>query len=111
MISHSPLDQETIQQQLGSNAERIRQLEQQVIQQRNDWESAAREWKRLEQYRNEIGEWLVDSATNERGHVVKREIDAALGGELYLPGMFFVRTNDREYQLELVSTHYTVTEI
>jgi hypothetical protein len=42
---------------------------------------------------------------------VKREIDAALGGEMYLPGMFFVRTNDREYQLELVSTHYTVTEI
>lgn len=69
------------------------------------------QWKRLERHRLDIGEWLVDSATNENGRVVKAEVDAALGGELYVPCMFTVRANGRQYQLELVSTHFEVTEI
>jgi hypothetical protein len=99
-----------IQQQLGSIAERIRELEQQVTQQRIAWEADAREWRRLERDRSELGDWLVEEATNERGRVVKREINAALGGETYIPCTFNVAADGKRYRLALISTHYEVQE-
>ena len=100
-----------IQQQLGANAERIRELEQQLAEQRIAWEADAREWRRLERYRSELGDWLVDEATNDHGRVIRPDVNPALGGELYIPCTFTVAANQKRYRLELVSTHYEVTEI
>ena len=42
---------------------------------------------------------------------MKPQIDAGLGGELFVPCTFTVAANGKQYQLALVSTCYEVREI
>jgi hypothetical protein len=101
---------EGMQQRLGASGELIRQLEQQVMKQRAQWERDAAEWRRFRRHLSDLGDWLVDAATDSSGRIVKPVIDAALGGEQCVPGAFTVKTNGRRYQIALVSTHYEVKE-
>ena len=110
MNSLSSAERSGQQQQLGASEERVRQLELQLVKQRCDWEQDAREWQSFRRHQSDLGEWLVDAATNDAGHVVKSPIDAALGGESCLPGTFSISSNGRRYHLALVSTLYEVKE-
>lgn len=106
-----PLERDRLQHQLGERDERVRHLERQVAKQSAQWELDAREWQRLQRHRHDLAEWLVDAATNEYGQLMKPQIDAGLGGELFVPCTFTVAANGKQYQLALVSTCYEVREI
>lgn len=98
-------------QQAGANEHRFQQLERQVAQQRTDWELDAREWKRLQGHQRDLAEWLIDNATNDEGRLTKPRIDAALGGEAFVPCSFTFIAKGRKYHLALVSTVYEVQEM
>lgn len=74
------------------------------------WGRDAHAWQRFQRHRSDLGAWLVDAATDEAGVIVKPRINAALGGECCVPGVFTVSANGKLYQISLVSTHYEVTE-
>ena len=105
------LDYDQLQQMLGARDQRIRALERQLASSANIQQSDAREWQRLQMHRQDLGEWLVDFATNDSGIVVKPILDAGLGGELFVPCSFDAFQNERRYRLELRSTEYKVSEI
>ena len=98
-------------QEAGANEHRIQQLERQVAQQCNDWETGAREWKRLHGHQRDLAEWLIDHATNDAGRVTKPRVDAALGGEAFIPCSFTFIAKGRKYHMSLVSTVYEVEEL
>ena len=97
--------------ELGAQDFLIRQLEQQLSEQRLRWETAAVEWRRLLSLRKDLGEWLIDRATNSFSRVVSPQHDAGLRGELFVPGSFTEKINGHQYQCDLISTIYEVTEI
>ena len=105
------LERDRLHKQLGERDERLRQLEQQLARQSETWESDARDWQRLQRHRRDLAEWLIDAATNEYGRITKPNIDAGLGGELFIPCTFSDIANGKRYQLALVSTEYSVQEV
>ena len=68
---------------------------------------AAVEMRRLTKWSEDLAAWVVESSTDESGQIVKHEIDAALGGETWVPG-WMVHDGKR---ITLVSTVYRVTDI
>jgi hypothetical protein len=68
-------------------------------------------WKRLQRQRNDLGEWLIDQATDVSGDLTDLPIDACLGGDDFVPCSFRAMSNGRRFQIDLVSTAYTVVEI
>jgi hypothetical protein len=68
---------------------------------------AAIEMQRLTTWSGDLAAWVVESSTDESGQIVKHEIDAALGGETWVPG-WMVHDGKR---ITLVSTAYRVEEI
>ena len=101
---------EDLNRLLGMREEQIRQLERQR-ESLVACQADAREWARLRDHQQELGEWLIDQATNPNGDVVHSVIDAALGGELFVPGSFTASCGGRRYHFELVSTMYSVFEL
>lgn len=67
---------------------------------------AAVEMRRLTKWSEELAAWVVESSTDEGGQIVKHEIDAALGGETWVPG-WMVHNGKR---ITLVSTVYRVED-
>ena len=110
MSSMSFSERSRLQQELGASDEQIRHLQQQLVRQRADCEASANEWRRFLRYQSDLGEWLIDAATNEEGKVVTPRIDAALGGETCVPCSFTMAFKGKQYQLDLVSTSYEVRE-
>ncbi|HEY0984084.1 hypothetical protein [Schlesneria sp.] len=98
-------------QTTGEMEHRCQQLERQVAKQRADWELGAREWKRLQRYQQELADWLVDNAANDDGRLIKSQINAALGGEDFIPCSFTFSAKGRKYHMELVSTVYEIQEM
>ena len=47
---------------------------------------AAVEMRRLTKWSEDLAAWVVESSTDESGQIIKHEIDAALGGETWVPG-------------------------
>ena len=111
MSSFNLTDPDRLQQEFGARDERIRSLEQQVLRQQKQWETGAREWHRFQRHLSDLGEWLIDAATNEAGRVMTPQIDAALGGETCVPCSFTMTAHGKQYQIDLVSTCYEVKEI
>lgn len=68
-------------------------------------------YRRLCQHRDELGEWLIDNATNSSGRLVKPRIDAAVGGEDWNAGSFKTMCKGRKYRIALVSTEYEIEEV
>ena len=111
MILFFQTEQDQLRQQLGATAEQVQQLEKLSTTQSENWESDAREWQRLQRHRQDLAEWLVDEATNEDGEITEPRIDAALGGEAFVPCTTTTIVNGQKYSLTLVSTCYDVKEI
>lgn len=91
---------------------RITDLKDTIEQQRTLIESIggdAKKWKHCLTHRDDLGEWLVDQATTN-GKQTKFTVDAALGGEDFIPNSFTRIVNGKTYAFELVSTVYSVTE-
>lgn len=109
LINHPERDRQF--QEEGAKDHLFQQLERQVAQQRTEWELDAREWKRLQRYQQDIAEWIVDNATNEDGQLVKPRIDAALGGEAFIPCSFTFLAKGRRYHMSLISTVYEIQEL
>ena len=107
----TPTERDQLYQQLGATNERAQQLEQLVAKQSEASESDAREWQRLQRHKRDLAEWLVDEATNENGTIIEPQIDAALGGEPFVPCTITTIVNGKQYCLTLVSTCYNVKEI
>jgi len=103
--------QDVLQQNLGESQQRIVQLEAQLRVCRTEWEPAAKEWQRFQRHLSDLAEWLIDSATNTAGRVVIPQIDAALGGEICIPGDFYFSVKGCRYHLKLVSTDYEIEEV
>lgn len=74
-------------------------------------QSAARAWMHLLLRQQDLGDWLLDQAMDASGSLAKAVIDACLGGDDFVPGSFRMRSNDREFQIELVSTEYSIVEV
>ena len=106
-----PTERDLLHQQLGQTNERTQQLEKLATGQSEAWESDACEWQRLQRHRRDLAEWLVDEATNQNGTIIKGRIDAALGGEQFVPGTITTIVNGTRYCMTLVSTCYDVKEI
>ncbi len=104
-------ERDQLYQKLGEIRERVRQLGQLTARQAEVWESDAREWLRLQRHKRDLAEWLVDEATNDNGTIVEPRIDAALGGEPFVPCTITTIVNGKRYRLTLVSTCYDVKEI
>ena len=111
MIFSNPTERDQLHQQLGTTNERVQMLEQLMARQAGDWEPDAREWQRLQRHKRDLAEWLVDEATNENGIIVEPQVDAALGGEPFVPCTITTIVNGKRYRLTLVSTCYDVKEI
>ncbi len=107
----SPTERDQLRQQLGATDARVQLLEQLVAKQSDNWEPDAREWQRLQRHRRDLAQWLVDEATNDEGTIIEPSIDAALGGEPFVPGTITTIVNGRRYCLTLVSTCYDVKEV
>lgn len=100
-----------LHQELGAIRERVYQSGKQMAKQSDAMESDAREWLRLQRHKRDLAEWLVDEATNDNGTIIEPRIDAALGGELFVPCTIRTIVNGKRYCLTLVSTCYDVKEI
>lgn len=74
-------------------------------------QAAVRAWKDLLLQRRQLGEWLIDQATDVSGNLTEIPIDACLGGDDFVPCSFRAMSNGRRFQIDLVSTAYTVVEI
>lgn len=74
-------------------------------------EAESRKWNRFLRDRADLGDWLIDAATDSNGAVVTPRINAALGGEDCVPGEFSVAANGKRYHIALVSTSYEVTQV
>ena len=68
---------------------------------------AAVEMRRLMKWSEDLATWVVESSTDESGQIIKHEIDAALGGETWVPG-WMVHNGKR---ITLVSTVYRVEDV
>jgi hypothetical protein len=104
-------ERDRLYQKLGEIRERVQQLGQLMARQSEAWESDAKEWLRLQRHKQDLAEWLVDEATNDSGTIVDPRIDAALGGETFVPCTIRTIVNGKRYCLTLVSTCYDVKEI
>ena len=67
---------------------------------------AAVEMRRLTKWSEDLAAWVVESSTDESGQITKHEIDAALGGETWVPG--WMAHNGK--RMTLVSTVYRVED-
>lgn len=67
---------------------------------------AAVEMRRLTKWSEDLAAWVVESSTDESGQIIKHEIDAALGGEPWVPG-WMVHNGKR---ITLVSTVYKIED-
>ncbi len=110
MIFSTSTERDQLHQKLGEISERVQQLGQLIAKQSELCESDSREWQRLQRHKRDLAEWLVDEATNENGKIVEPRIDAALGGEHFVPGTITTIVNGKQYCLTLVSTCYDVKE-
>ena len=97
-------ERDQLHQKLGEISERVQQLSRLIAGQTEAWERDANEWQRLQRHKRDLTEWLVDEATNENGTIVKPRIDAALGGESFVPCTITTIVNGQQYRLTLVST-------
>ncbi len=104
-------ERDQLYQRLGEIRERVQQLSELMARQCEVWESDAREWQRLQRHKHDLAEWLVDEATNDNGTIVEPRVDAALGGEPFVPCTIRTIVNGKRYCLTLVSTCYDVKEI
>ena len=68
---------------------------------------AAVEMRRLTKWSEDLAAWVVESSTDESGQIIKHEIDAALGGETWVPG-WMVHNGKR---MTLASTVYRVEDV
>jgi hypothetical protein len=102
------IDRDECQRQLGQRDERLRVLERVNAYQKEIWETAATKWQRMLRHRDELAEWLIDMATDERGRIIKPEIDAALGGEDFVPCTMSYTYRGKRYRIKLSSTCYTI---
>ena len=93
---------------IGHLNETIRQLEEKLSQ-AEQGEYHARQYSNLCQHRIDLAEWLVDQATSN-GKQTKFTVDAALGGEDFIPNSFTRIVNGTKYAFELVSTVYSVKD-
>ena len=69
--------------------------------------NAAVEMRRLTKWSEDLAVWVVESSTDESGQIIKHEIDAALGGESWVPG-WMIHDGKR---ITLVSTVYRVEDV
>ena len=93
---------------IGHLNETVRKLEAEVAKLTcNDYH--ADQYKKLCQHRIDLAEWLVDQATSN-GKQTKFTVDAALGGEDFIPNSFTRIVNGKKYAFELVSTVYSIKE-
>jgi hypothetical protein len=65
------------------------------------------ELQRLRQHAEDVVEWVVEDATDKHGRLIKHTVDAALGGEDWVPG-WVVKNGKR---ISLLSTIYEVSEV
>jgi hypothetical protein len=74
---------------------------------------AVKAFRAIERHSNDIAEWLVDQATDSRGRLKSEsvEVDAALGGEDFIPCTMTKIINGRKYRMELFSTAYKIEEV
>src|SRR5262245_12899034 len=79
-------DRDRLQQLIGSKEQQLLELKTKLAQLQQASETGAREWQKLVDHREELADWLLDQATNEEGLLVRSIVDAALGGELFVPG-------------------------
>ena len=68
---------------------------------------AAVEMRRLTKWSEDLAAWVVESSTDESGQINRHEIDAALGGETWVPG-WMVHNGKR---MTLASTVYRVEDV
>lgn len=68
---------------------------------------AAVEMRRLTKWSEDLAAWVVESSTDAGGQIIKHEIDAALGGETWVPG-WMVHNGKR---MTLASTVYRVEDV
>jgi hypothetical protein len=94
-----------LNQALGARDHEISQLKQK-LQDAELLRPAAESYLRLKRHRNELGEWLADQA----GDAFRPTIDAALGGEDFIPCLFFQFANGKQHRFELVETKYRVSD-
>lgn len=93
---------------IGKLTEQVRELEAKLAAKvRDEW--PADKYRKACKHRDDLGDWLVDQAT-ANGELTKYTIDAALGGEDFVPNSFTRIVNGTKYAFELVSTVYSVTE-
>jgi len=93
---------------IGHLQETIRQIEAKLSQ-AEQGEYHAKQYRLCLKHRDDLGEWLVDQATTN-GKQTKFTVDAALGGEDFIPNSFTRIVNGKKYAFELVSTVYSVKE-
>lgn len=104
---------DTIEQQRGSLMEKDREADQLKAKLAAS-EKVATEWNRTIRHRDELASWLIDQAFTN-GKQVKYTVDAALGGEDFIPCSHecevpeSVLPGGRKVKLELLETVYSVT--
>lgn len=97
-----------LRQIIGMRDHWIGQLERAIFDQQQRAESAAREWNRLVNHQKELADWLIETATDEAGKVIKPRVDAGLGGESFIPCSCHRVVNGCHYEIELVSTEFEI---
>jgi len=98
------------QRYIGHLLETIRKLERQLGEQQI-LQAQSQTYNSMCKHRHELGEWLVDQATTNGRLNKPPTVDAALGGEDFVPGSFALIVSGTKYAFELVSTVYSVEEV
>ena len=93
-----------LQQLIGARDEQISVLRARLEKQ----DPAMRAWQKLQLHRRDLAEWLIEAATGNTGLVHKPIVDAALGGEMFVPCSMVSSMGGRRYALNLVSTEYEI---
>ena len=104
-------ERDRVFRQLGQYEQRIRDLERLLSQEKQFGQPAVKEWQKLLAVRQDLFEWLVDQSIDTHGNVVHSTVDAALGGDDFVPCTFAANARDFRYRIELVSTRYRITAI
>ncbi len=106
MIATAQRDPESMQDIANRDRGRLNEI---CEQQRNEiirlkaLEPLANEMRQLIQHRADLGDYLLDQD--------KFSVDACLGGEDFVPGVFYVDRGDKRFKCELLSTVYQMTEV
>ena len=99
----------TLNQSVGALRQHIEQLEAELSA-ALAFEADAMAFRRMQRHQRDLAEWLVDEATNSYGTITKPVVDAALGGEDFVPCTMTRIVNGQKYQMKLVSTEYEIVE-